>query len=173
MIKCFKISSDSKFVQDYTQYEKNLQAQHDYVHNFLKEHEIEAPRYYVKGKNLFIEATDNDIAKYGSQLKIPQSPHGFRGFKKNSQIGKLFANADIKLLSYLDKPKLNYCIDLCKVVGGQVKWTEFYFEYDGQHYIKIESEVIDVSNLPDWLAEMKVSEWYAVLEERKNNKNEL
>ena len=81
-------------------------------------------------------------------------------FKKNSEVSKMWIGL-VKDIENFDKPRLLFYFNL---IGH--RWKERLFHIGDKLYCSIESDG-EVST-PDFVIEMKASEFYKVIEEEEN-----
>jgi len=154
---------------------KNTKNQKEFVCSFLKEKGIETTGYYLTGDGfinkpykdhekgditLYIVPTESDLENFGKMLKKPISEK-LQGFKKNSAISKEFANRCIeeKVIINLNEPWLR---DYFKL--GWQAFNSSRFRCEEGLFIKINSDQLKAEDNPEGFEEIKLSEFYSVVE---------
>lgn len=119
---------------------------------------------------LSIEATENDVNKFGKMLRL-KNEYGLRSFKKKSDIGKDFAQRciDEKVIINLWNPRI---LDYFENIG--LRGCSYYrFIHQDLMYMKIDSDYFDEKEVPEGFKVIKLSEFYIKLEEHKNQQKEV
>lgn len=186
MERAFIISEESSYFQQWQEYCKTADKQKEFINRFFKENEIEATTYMVSGTGLcgvpfnedskkdiwlYIDPTENDLLKFEKILTKPNSRHGLRAFKKTSKISKDFAQKciDKQIVINLYEPRVSSYFKSLGYMG--CGYT--LLPYNGELYIKVDSNYLKTDDTPEGFKEIKLSEFYKIKEEfelLENNK---
>lgn len=115
---------------------------------------------------VFIILPDREtVQKFSSKLKKEILPSGARQFKKNSVIGKAWAET-MRGMEMKRRPMLwQYTT---RMLG---RYTERKFFYDGNLYISIDMmEGSESFQVADWAKEIKGSAFHQILEQARERK---
>lgn len=182
MERSFLASNESKYRKGFYKYVEMVTQQGNFISTFFKEKGIKANEYKVCGNGscnlpfeenekseirLGIIPTDEDLNTYGNNLTKPNE-YDLCYFKKSSKIAKEFAQrcVDEKVIINIYKPRVS---DYFKSIRGCNKQQ---FEYNGDLYIKIESEWLEEDDIPVGFKEIKLSEYHIASEEYESSKGE-
>lgn len=177
MERSFIVTENSKYFKDDNTYSEMKKIQKAFIKEFFNKKEIEAKGYILHGNGivnypfeeydkkeiqLYIKATENDLNKYNKML-CKKDDDGFCAFRKNSNIGKEFAQEciDRKIVINVSEPDLR---DYFK----SLDWRGYSYQqfiYKDKMYVKIESECLKENDTPEGFIEIKLSEYYKVLED--------
>jgi hypothetical protein len=180
MQKYFLATKDSEFAKEMTKYIEMYEQQRVFVKQFFKDNEIEGTQYIVSGdgwvnkpfeewnKNkitLNINPTEKDNQKFGSMLTKPKH-HGLCAFKKGSKIAKEFSDLCFKekIVVNLYQPSLR---DYFQSIGYSAYTSHLLDNEDNSFYLKVESKNLKEDDIPEYMTEIKASDFYKILEERK------
>jgi hypothetical protein len=180
MEKSFMVSKESEFIKAYENYVQELDNQKDFINAFFKKHNIETTVYMIRGNgfvnqpfkeysksdiSLYIEPTENDISKFGKTLSKPKN-NGLRSFRSNSIISKEFQNECVKeeiVINLYHPTPREYFSSL-----GYAGFNWSFFKSNDTYYMKITSERLENSDIPNGFSEIKLSEFYKAREEFEN-----
>lgn len=158
MEKYFIVTEKSKLHKDYMEYKRNTKEVNDHVNEFLNAHGIETDLYAVNGETLYIQPTQNDIAKFGKSLGKPIQ-QDLQPFKKNSAIAKEWVKSlDGRQMKIKQKP---YVPLYFKGIYGSIRSRIFAVNEIVYISIDCQQEVEPI----DEFVEIKASEFYKVIEE--------
>lgn len=181
MERSFIATKESKYAQELNEYIKLTKQQREFVKEFFIEKGIEANCFIVRGNGfmnipfneydkkdicLSIEATENDLTKFGKTLCKPSD--GLYTFKKSSSIAKEFANEciDKRVVINLWSPRVS---DYFKSLGHRgLSYSQF--ENEDVLYIKVDSEYLKEDDIPEGFVEIKTSDFYIAKEEYESLK---
>lgn len=183
MERCFAATEESKWLKDYNNYLEKAKQQREFVNKFFREKGIESEEYMVGANgfmnvpfeernksniSLSIKPTENDLEKYGKTINKP-GKYGLCKFRKTSAILKEFQEEciDKRVPINLWEPDIRDYFE-------HLHWnrcSQRGFKYEGNWYIKIESEFLKEDDTPQGFKEIKASEYYMVKEKREEDKN--
>lgn len=161
MEKFLKVKNGSKIDNEIGMH-NDIQRKHfEFMKVFLADNEIEAQEYYVHQSLGIVGLTENDMAKFGNQLKKDGE-----WFRANSKLNKAY----IKGLddNFIDTSKLRSLTtwDFGIRVYGRSRIQ--HFKGLDNYYL-----MIDASNdfkTPEDYEEIKASEWHKAFEDVKEDK---
>ncbi|AUN01514.1 TPA: hypothetical protein ACXDAY_002205 [Clostridium botulinum] len=188
MEKAYLVQESSEYYKDVLKYIQPDKEQSKFVFSFLDKNNIQAERYYLCGDgccnkpflqedkgdiSLSIIPTDEDKEKLSKSLCKPDQ-YGLCSFKKNSKIGKEFAQycIDNKIIINLLKPRIGDYFESKSPnnlsLGG---YRLSQFEVGDNLYVKLDSHKInEETKTPEGFVEIKLSEFYKKLEEYENGR---
>lgn len=157
----FKVNEESKLYKDFFDYCEDKKKVLAAFRTIKEKHGIEATGLYPHKEVLIIDPTENDAVKFASQMKKSDK----RQFKKNSPIAKEWCSL-VADLEHMEKPRMwNYL----RIYGG--RWSERLFEIGTTLYGSLECE--GGFEIPDFLQEIKASEFYKAIEEEEEEYREI
>lgn len=165
VVVAFTVDKDSDFAKRYIETKLETQCFRKLANEFFKKHGFLDSQGYYKSESLVVELTDEQREKFSDQLKKNPNRNGFYVFKVKSQMQKewekeVIEKVDFKVLSQMDLWYFDYIHH-----GSYALW-----DYEGVIYGCLESRHQREINLPDYFKQIKLSEYYAVIEkvEEKN-----
>jgi hypothetical protein len=182
MEKAFRIESNAEYYIALEKYIANADEQRRLVNEFLKNHNIEANKYRVGGSGfvnkpfkefnkdeivLEILPTEKDKENFGKMLK-KENDYGLCGFKKKSKISKEFQDYCIEtnMIINIHQPDLR---DYLKSLDWY-KYSRSLIKHEDIYYLKVQSDLLKDDDIPEGFTEIKISEFYKVVEESKEDK---
>ena len=177
MERSFIVSEESKYLKSYSNYIEMTNQQKKFVFDFLKEKEIEAKSYILRGDGfmncsfdeynqsdikLSIDPTENDLIKFKKMLTKPSGSYNLCTFKKNSAIGKELAQrcVDEKVIINLNQPRIG---DYFKSLEhGICAYSYQILPYNDKFYAKITSEYLKSDDTPEGFTEIELSEFLRI-----------
>lgn len=153
MEKFFIVKQNSQLYKDYFSYLGDRKKIGAAFNELREEFGIETHDFYPYKESLVIVPTKNDSEKFKNLIKKTS----FGEFKKNSEPHKAWVDK-VKDIEHINSPRLLYYFPLL----GK-RWSERLFEHDGKVYCSIETNVD--FEMPDFVTEIKGSEFYKVIEE--------
>ena len=160
----FIVNECSKLYQDYFEYLEDKEKVRKIFLGIKEKYGIEASGFYPNKDRFRIAATRNDLSRFASRLK--KTEPGV--FKKNSPMHKEWCSlvADIK---HMEKPRLVFYIQI-----PGYRWSETLFNINGTLYgmIRSNEEFNNDFKLPDFMQEIKASEFYKAIEEEEERVKE-
>lgn len=158
--KAFIVKPDSKLYKDYFTERKEKQKFHELALDFSKKFNFSEGRKYCINERLMIELTEEEYSQYKHQL-LKDKREGLYVFKKNSDMQKAWEinvvsqcnMNDIYLISF-------WCYDFITV--GSCSYSLWNDEATLYCYVRSKNEEL---NIPDYVEEIKLSEYYAKIEE--------
>jgi hypothetical protein len=177
MERCFIVTKESKYFKDYNVYKEKEETQRKFINIFFNEKGIDGKHYVISGDGfvntpfndnskdkikLSVDPTENNMNKFKQMLCKPNK-YGLCDFKKNSIIGKEFAQKciDEKIIINLYKPIPRNYFKSLSYYG--YRYQEFL--HNEILYLKIESEYLDSNEIPEGFEEIKISEYYKIIED--------
>ena len=159
----FKLKYGSEMYNDYM-IEKNAKnAFHNLAREFFKKHYFSAKGGYIIGERLCIELSDAEVELYRNQL-MKDTVQGCHKFKKNSKMQKLWEKEVVKKCNIDNIYHNNMWYWPFMLRGTYSMW-----DYDGTVYGCLKSEG-EIKHCDD-MVEMKMSEYYKVIEDRREKLN--
>ena len=182
MEKAFRIESNAKYYIDLEKYIANADQQRKLVDNFCKSKGIESTRYRVGGDGfvnkpfeehekedigLDIIPTEKDKENFGKMLR-KENNYGLCPFKKKSKINKDFQNycIETQMIINLSEP---YLRDYLKSLDCG-RYSRSLFKHEDVWYLKVISDYLKDDDIPEGFTEIKLSEFYRIAEEIKEDK---
>lgn len=168
--KAFKVKAGSKFEQLYFQSKEERKKFNEAVKEFSKVHGIEMDRYRMKYP-LECSLTDEERKRFADQLCKNPGRSGLPRFKVKSEMNQAWRTevlAENRMKS-LDKLEF-WQFMFCDVHSGSC--SSSLWSYNGTVYGYLADKLADDSNkdaveLCDDMEEIKMSEYYAVIEKEE------
>lgn len=184
MERAFIATKESEYYKVLMDHKANVKKQMDFVIKYLAEIGIESTKYYMHGNGvvnlpfkeweignirLSIIPTKKDEENFNKKL-LKADKHGLRQFRKTSKICKEFARKciDEKIIINTHEPRISDYFKSLEYGLFGASYTRFLRE--NVFYIKMEHERLKVDDTPEGFKEIKLSEYYKVLEEVENEK---
>lgn len=152
-----KFKEGSKAYNNVLEYDNNIKTWRKVVKQFADEFGIEAKEFYVSKVLGICDMTENDLAKYESQLKKDKE-----WFKKSSKLAKRFEEL-IKENGLTEESRLRLIIWDFNIHDVYGRHSTQKFEYNGDWYLKVISDY--EFEIPEDYDVIKGSEWHKMLEE--------
>lgn len=163
MEKCFIIESSAELHKKYFDYIALRNKNNEIVKKFIYENISEKENFTYstnRDRSFSLVLTDEEYEKFKPQLLKSYTYTGkgkLYTFKKNSQIGKLYAKLEI-IPAF--RPSLPWELSFCL---GQARSR--LFDYDDVLYGTIDSgELTDNAKFPEGWREISKSEFYAIID---------
>lgn len=160
MERFFIVKQDSQLYKDYFRYLEDGKKLIAAFNELREQFGIETCKFYPDKERLIIVPTKNDAEKFKNLMK--KTSYG--EFKKASEHHKAWVEK-VKNIEHMRSPRLLYYFPLL----GK-RWSERLFEYNGKVYCSIDANVD--FKIPDFVTEIKGSEFYKVIEESEENAKE-
>jgi hypothetical protein len=160
--QAFKVMPGSKLYNEYFEAHAEKQKMHDLARVFFEKHDLLNDHLgYRMIENLALQLTQEQIEKYRSQLKVTEDTNGMRYFKKASPMCKEWRETVSSKVDFniMDRLWCWYWPYINK--GRYALWhqgVELYGYLSDEHKDKIE--------LSEYMEPIKMSEYYAIQEER-------
>ena len=185
MERCFIVSKESKYFKDITEYSEKAEKQRTFVDEFFIEKGLDGESFRVRGNGfvnvpfdefskseieLEIEPTENNLSKFGKML-CKENKYGLCTFRKSSKIAKEFAQkcVDKEIPINLDSTRISdYFESLSYGIYG---CNSQRFIHNDVMYLKVDSSHLTAEDTPIGFTEIKVSEFYTIMEDYKEKKN--
>lgn len=153
MDKYFKVNEGSELYTDYFKHKEDKKKIKEAIQEVCKKFGIEAEQFYMRKDRLHIVPTQNDIAKFSDMM----TKNDYGVFKKASEPSKMWVEL-VKDIQHFNKPRMfNY------IHFHAYQWSENLFDIDGVVYGFLKD--VDEVNLPDFVVEIKASEFHKVIED--------
>ena len=155
--KAFIVKRGSDLYEEYFETALEKQRFHEHAKEFFLRNDLFSfGGKYLQSEDLIMSLTDEELAKYSSQVKKNPDKYGLYHFKKNSEINKLW------------KEKVSSNIDL-NVIGQMRMWSLPYIRrgsYALWHdemtlYGYLQDEDSDKLDLPDFFIPISMVEYLA------------
>lgn len=184
MEKAFKLVIGSDIFEAWRSYFENRKFNRLAIDKFFEEKGIEANAFYTGGSGfvnkpfdedekreitLGIIPTELDLEVYGKQLRMPDK-NGLRMFRKGSAILREFQDYCIQ-----EKMIVNIMQPDMRDYFRSMEWSGYkrhIIPYQDTYLIKIESEYLSNDDVPEGFEEIKLSEFYAHLEQLEKESGE-
>ena len=156
----FKVVKGSKFYNDYFNEKEERQKFHDLAIEFFKNNGFSLNGKYIQCERLRLELTDEEQVKYYSQLMKYRDDYGMCVFKKKSKIQNKWEEEVFNKIDYSKIEKIKFWWLGYIYVGSYSLW-----DYEGEIYGYLKNNNKDSIKLSDDMEEIKMSEYYRVMEE--------
>ena len=156
----FKVVKESKLYNDYFLCKEEKQKFHDLAREFFKRNGFLEKGSYIQSERLHIELTDEEQEKYSSQLMKYYDNYGMCVFKKKSKIQKKWEEEVYNKVDHSKIEKIKFWWLVYISVGSYALW-----DYEGDIYGCLKDKSKDSIKLSDDMEEIKMSEYYRVMEE--------
>lgn len=161
----FIVKRDSEFYNNYFKAKEERQRLHDLAKVFFEKYDLLDNSEYYQAEFLGLKLNAEQKQRFAGQLKKYDDENGMSIFKKRSDMQKswneeVVSNVDFEIIN---KIKLWY-IGLI-FVGKYNLW-----DCDGDIYGYLRNDFSDRINLPYHMTEIKMSEYYSVIESAESNK---
>lgn len=156
----FKVVKGSKFYNDYFNAKEERQKFHDLAREFFNRNGFLEKGSYIQSERLHIELTDEEQEKYSSQLMKYYDNYGMCVFKKKSKIQKKWEEEVYNKVDHSKIEKIKFWWLVYISVGSYALW-----DYEREIYGYLKNNNKDSIKLSDDMEEIKMSEYYRVIEE--------
>lgn len=160
--------TEGEFYEKYLQYQEEEQRFINLASEFLVRNDLTVNKYCV-GSQLAVKFSDGEESKFGNQLKKAKT-NGFSEFKVNSTINKkwkaeVWNQADGNLIQRMRQ--WWFWITPSPYLSMAGRFSCCLWEYKGVLYGTLEGEPRKGTEiqLPEFFQRIKMSEYYAVLEQ--------
>lgn len=161
MVKiAFKAVKDKELYNKYFKAKEEKQKFHGLARNFFESHDLLDPENYYIRETLGLQLTEEQADRFAGQLKKYTDENGMYTFKKNSKMQKewfdeVVSKVDMKTVYSNDFWWFNYI-----KCGSYALW-----DYGGNVYGYLNSKNQENISLTDDMEQIKLSEYYRVVEE--------
>ncbi len=153
MDKYFKVNEGCQLYTDYFSHKEDEKKIKEAFKAVCETFGIETKEFFMIQNRFCIVPTENDFKKFASVMK--KSSYG--EFKKTSAVNRMWVEL-VNDIQHFNKPRLyNY------IHFHSYKWSENLFDIDGVLYGCLKN--VDEVNLPDFVVEIKASEFYKIVED--------
>lgn len=164
----FKVVKDSEFYKQYFETKAEQQKFHDLAGDFFKKHDlIDKSKEYYQTKFLALGLTAEQKERFAGQLKKDTDNRGMSIFKKKSPMQKMW-NEDVT--SKIDFYMLNQNDWWYGTLISQGSYS--LWDYEGEIYGYLSDKYKEEIELPDYFTKIKLSEYYSVIEEMEQRKED-
>lgn len=165
MEQYFEITKDSNHYQEYIDFQSKRKSAIKAIDSFSEAHGINSNGFMIWDGYFWVAATDDVVKKFSNQLRNIRYK-GCCAFKKNSSIGKAFAESGITMPS---KPFVPFFFPDCPGYGD---FSTRLFEYSDRVYCSIAEPTLSALKSPTGFIEMKASEFFKIIEEAEGRNND-
>ena len=159
------VPEGSRLGKIYTKWEENERETNSKIIELFAEHGINSDEYVPLEKTIAVKLDGDAKKSFESQLTKQICAGVCTKFKVNSPVAKAYRDKGIKRVP---RPLVS---DFMGSHG--YRWAEKIFRIDGVIYARFEDKTTDRRYAcPDDLTEIKASEFYKILEEYKDKKEE-
>lgn len=181
MEKAFRIESNAEYYIDLEEYINMVNKQKELISIFMDKHNIKTNKYYLSGTgfmNCAFEERDKEDISFGIvpteddkdtfSKMLCKEKEGLCLFKKKSNILKELQDYCIEneVVINLWKPRLR---DYLKSLSYYA-YSSGLFKYNDCYYLNVDSEILKDDDIPKGFIEMKMSEFYKIVEESKKDR---
>ena len=159
----FTVNLDSEFYNTYFKAKEERQRFHDLARAFFEKRDLVDSRVYYQTNFLGLELNDEQKKRFDGQLKKYDDENGMSIFKKRSAMQKAWNEEVTDLVNF-------EIIDGCKFwyFGIINRGSYNLWDNDGNIYGYLSDNYKDIIYLPDYMTEIKMSEYYSVIESLKD-----
>jgi hypothetical protein len=160
----FKVKSDSEFYNKYFKAKEERQHFHDLARVFFEKYDLVDNAEYYQTEFLGLKLNAEQKKRFAEQLKKYDDENGMSVFKKKSAMQKVW-NEDVT--SKVDFETID-----------AIRFWYFYFINKGKYnlwddghgtiYGYLQDDYKEEIGLADYMIEIKMSEYYSVIESLKN-----
>ena len=155
----FTIKSDSEFYNKYFKAKEEKQHFHDLAKAFFEKYDLLDNSEYYQAEFLGLKLNDEQKQRFAGQLRKNDDKNGMSIFKNKSIMQKSWNEEVISKinLKIINKVKLWY-VDFLNY-GSYSLW-----DYNGNIYGYLKENLSDNINFADYMTEIKMSEYYSIIE---------
>lgn len=155
----FVVKRDSEFYNKYFKAKEEKQHFHDLARAFFEKYNLLDSARYYQSEFLGLELNVEQKQRFEGQLRKNDNEDGMSIFKKNSIMQKSWNE---EVTSKVDLEAINK-ISLWYL--GFISYGNYsLWDYDGNIYGYLKDNMTDNINLADYMTEIKMSEYYSVIE---------
>lgn len=155
----FVVKRDSEFYNKYFKAKEEKQHFHDLARAFFEKYNLLDSARYYQSEFLGLELNVEQKQRFEGQLRKNDNEDGMSIFKKNSIMQKSWNE---EVTSKVDLEAINK-ISLWYL--GFISYGNYsLWDYDGNIYGYLKDNMEDNINLADYMTEIKMSEYYSVIE---------
>lgn len=155
----FVVKRDSEFYNKYFKAKEEKQRFHDLARVFFEKYNLLDSARYYQSEFLGLELNAEQKQRFEGQLRKNDNEDGMSIFKKNSTMQKSWNE---EVTSKVDLETINK-ISLWYL--GFISYGNYsLWDYDGNIYGYLKDNMDDNINLADYMTEIKMSEYYSVIE---------
>ena len=161
----FTVRQDSEFYNKYFKAKEERQHFHDLAKEFFEKHDLLDNAEYYQTEFLGLKLNAEQKQKFAKQLKKHDDKNGMSIFKKNSPMQKYWDEEVVSKVDFevIDRIKFWY-FDII-LSGSYSLW-----DYKGNIYGYLKNNNVDKISLADYMTEIKMSEYYSVIESFERDK---
>lgn len=155
----FIVKHDSELYNKYFDAKEEKQRFHDLARAFFEKYNLLDSARYYQAEFLGLELNDEQKQRFEGQLRKNDNKDGMSIFKKNSIMQKSWneevtSNIDFDIINKISFWYLDFIH-----YGNYNLW-----DYDGNIYGYLKDNMDGNINLADYMTEIKMSEYYSVIE---------
>ena len=156
----FTVKQDSQFYKNYFSAKEERQRFHELAKAFFKKHNLFEPKKYYQTEFLGLELTVEQKKLYADQIKKYDDENGMTRFKKRSAMQKSWEEDVVSKVDFdvIEKPKFWWFDFIMR--GSYSLW-----DHNGIIYGYLKDNHKEEIKLADYMAEIKMSEYYMAIEE--------
>lgn len=160
----FVVKPDSEFYNKYFKAKEEKQHFHNLARVFFKKYDLLDNAEYYQTKFLGLKLNSEQKKRFAGQLKKYDDENGMSIFKKNSAMQKAWNEEVISMVNFevIDVVKFWYFGFLNH--GSYNLW-----DYNGSIYGYLKDSYREEIQLADYMTEIKMSEYYSVIESFEND----
>ena len=156
----FTVKQDSQFYKNYFLAKEERRKFHELAKAFFKKHNLFEPQKYYQTEFLGLELTAEQKKLYADQIKKYDDENGMTRFKKRSAMQKSWEEDVVSKVDFdvIEKPKFWWFDFIMR--GSYSLW-----DHNGIVYGYLKDNHKEEIKLADYMAEIKMSEYYMAIEE--------
>jgi len=159
--QAFRVAKDSPLYKEYFEAHAEKQKFHDLAKLFFEAHDLMQNMGYYQTAYLALQLTDEQREKYSTQLKKLIDNNNMSYFKKNCPMSREWWETVVSKVDLDTMDKL-WCWYWPYINKGQYS----LWNYKDQLYGYLKDDHKDKLELSDYMEPIKMSEYYAIMEER-------
>ena len=158
----FKVKTDSDFYNQYFAAKDEKDKFRQLAITFTEKHGIDGDIYV--SKILAVKPPKGKHRSFADQTKVKPDRNGFYWFKKNSTIRKLWDTEVVPFVNWEYVDKLDFWW-----LGHIQSGSYSLWDWDGEIYGLLKERCQTGIQAADWMMPLKMSEYYAAIENREDN----
>ena len=157
----FKVVKDSGLYKSYFEELSEKQKFHDLARAFFEKHELIDKSTYYQSETLWLSLTEEQRERFKGQIKKYTDDNGMSIFKKTSPMQKEWNEDVVSKVNFYTLRQNDFWY------GGIISHGRYaLWDYDGEVYGYLYDKYKEEIQLPEYLTEIKMSEYYSVIEQR-------
>lgn len=155
----FKVNSDSEFYNKYFKAKEEKQHFHDLAKAFFEKNDLLDNSEYYQAEFLGLKLNAEQKQKFAGQIRKNDDRNGMSIFKNKSAMQKSWEEEVTSKINFEIINAINLWYLGFLYHGNYSLW-----DYDGNVYGYLKDNSRDEINLADYMTEIKMSEYYSVIE---------